>query len=68
MIGNETIQGKKVFEVNFLDFCKIVTRSEKRTKFSLDNSSLMENIIKTRYSKKYMVSYDGIIVDVESIK
>lgn len=67
MIGDETINGKKVFEVGFLDFCKVATRTERRTKFSLDNQSLMEHIVKTRYSKKFIVKFDGITLDVESI-
>lgn len=67
MIGNETVNGKKVFEVDFLDFCKLATRTERRTKFSLDNQPLMEHILKTRYSRKFMVRYEGMILDAESM-
>jgi len=67
MIGDETIGGKKVFEVDFLDFCKLATRTERRTKFSLDNEPLMEHIHKTRYSRKFMIRYNGMILDAESI-
>jgi hypothetical protein len=65
MIGDETINGKKVFNVDFLDFCKFVTRTERRTKFSLENEALMEHIVKTRYSRKFIMKYDGLIIDAE---
>lgn len=67
MIGDETINGKKVFSVDFLDFCRLATRTERRTKFSLNNEALMEHIIKTRYAKKYIVKFEGLTVDAESI-
>lgn len=67
MIGDETVNGKKLFEVDFLDFCKLVTRTERRTKFSLNNESLMEHILKTRYSRKFAIRYDGMVLDAESI-
>lgn len=66
MIGDETVNGKPVFDVGFLDFCKIVTRTERRTKFSLDSQNLMEHIVKNRYSKKFVIRYDGMLVDAES--
>lgn len=68
MIGDETIDGKKVFEVGFLDFCRIANRTERRTKFSLDNDALMEHIINTRYSKKYIASFEGINLDPTSVE
>ena len=67
MIGDETVNGKKLFEVDFLDFCKLVTRTERRTKFSLNNEPLMEHILKTRYSRKFPIRYDGMVLDAESI-
>jgi len=67
MIGDETVNGKKVFNVDFLDFCRIVTRSERRTKFSLDNEPLMEHIVKTRYARKFVIQFDGVILDAESL-
>ncbi|MFA5405008.1 MAG: hypothetical protein WC358_08745 [Ignavibacteria bacterium] len=67
MIGDETVNGKKVFEVDFLDFCNLATRTERRTKFSLNNEPLMEHILKTRYSRKFVISYNGMILDAESI-
>jgi hypothetical protein len=66
MIGDETVNGKPVFDVGFLDLCKIVTRTERRTKFSLDSQNLMEHIVKNRYSKKFVVRYDGMLIDAES--
>jgi len=68
MIGDETIDGKKVFEVGFLDFCRIANRSERRTKFSLDNEALMEHIVNTRYSKKYIASFEGINLNPNSVE
>lgn len=67
MIGDETVNGKKVFNVDFLDFCRIVTRNERRTKFSLDNEPLMEHIVKTRYARKFVIQFDGVILDAESL-
>ena len=67
MIGDETINGKKVFDVDFIDFCKIVTRSERRTKFALNNTTLMEHIVKSRYSKKYYIRFNGQLIDVECL-
>lgn len=67
MIGDETINGKRVFEVGFLDLCKLVTRTERRTKFSLSNDTLMEHIVKTRYSRNFYVKFDGLVVDASSI-
>jgi hypothetical protein len=61
ILFEEEYNGKPVFKVNFLDFCKLVCRDEKRTKFSLDNPQLMEHIVKTRYSKNYVVNYEGIM-------
>ena len=67
MIGDETINGKRVFEVGFLDLCKLVTRTERRTKFSLSNDILMEHIVKTRYSRNFYVKFDGLVIDASSI-
>lgn len=67
MIGDETIKGKKVFEVGFLDLCKLATRTERRTKFSLSNDALMEHIVKTRYSRNFYVKYAGLVIDASSI-
>ena len=60
-------KGKPVFEVSFLDFCRTATRSEKRTKFILENQELLKHIKETRYSKNYIVEYNGIKVDASSI-
>lgn len=67
MIGDETINGKKVFDVDFLDFCKLMSRTERRTKFSLNNELLMEHIVKNRYARKFMFRYNGLIFDAELI-
>lgn len=61
MILDDEYKGKPVFVVNFSDFCKIMNRSERRTKFSLDNQELMDHIINTRYSKNYVIYYEGIM-------
>lgn len=66
MIGDEVYKGKPVFEVNFIDFCRLTCRDGRRTKFTLDNKELLEHIINTRYSKKYVVKYCGILYDPES--
>lgn len=63
MIDEEEFKGKPVFEVSFLDFCKIATRTERRTKFTLENQKLLEHIKATRYSKNYFVEFNGILVD-----
>ena len=60
-------KGKPVFDVSFLDFCKIATRTEKRTKFILENQELLQHIKETRYSKNYIVEYNGIKVDASSV-
>ena len=61
ILFEEEYNGKPIFNVSFLDFCKIVCRDERRTKFSIQNKELMEHIVKTRYSKEYVINYDGIV-------
>lgn len=60
ILFEDEFNGKPLFNVNFNDFCKIVCRSEKRVKFSLTNENLMEHIVKSRYSKNYVINYEGI--------
>lgn len=60
IIFEDEYNGKPMFDVNFIDFCKIVCRDEKRCKFSLENESLMEHIVKTRYSRNYIVNYSDV--------
>ena len=59
--------GKPVFQVSFLDFMKIVNRTEKRTKFILENQELLDHIKATRYSKNYIVECNGIMIDASII-
>lgn len=66
MIGDEEVNGKTVFKVSFLDFCRIATRTEKRTKFLVESQELLRYIKENRYSKKYIVEYDGIKLDASS--
>ncbi|MCK9428402.1 MAG: hypothetical protein M0R17_00145 [Candidatus Omnitrophica bacterium] len=56
----DEFNGKPIFKVNFIDFCNLVCRDERRTKFVLNNEALMEHIKKTRYSKNYVIEYNGI--------
>lgn len=67
MIGDETVNGKKIFDVGFLDFCRLSSRTERRTKFSLDNKNLMEHIVKHRYARNFAVRFNGIIVEADSL-
>lgn len=60
ILDEEEFNGKPLFKVGFLDFCKIVVRDSRRTKFNLESESLMEHIKKTRYSKNYVIDYLGI--------
>jgi hypothetical protein len=60
-------KGKPVFEVSFLDFCKIANRTEKRTKFVLESQELLNHIKENRYSKNYVVEFGGIKVDASSV-
>lgn len=58
---DDEYKGKPIFNVGFIDFCKLVCRDERRTKFDLDNEYLMEHIVKTRYSRNFIVEFKGII-------
>jgi hypothetical protein len=66
MIFSEEFNNKPVFQVSLLDFMKIATRTEKRTKFLLESQELLQYIKKNRYSKEYIVVYNGIKIDPES--
>lgn len=61
IILDDEYKGKPIFNVGFLDFCKIVCRGDSKNKFNLNNSTLMEHIKKTRYSRDFAVEYKGII-------
>lgn len=61
ILFEDEYNGKPVFNVGFLDFCRLVCREDKRTKFSLDNELLMEHIIKSRYSRNFVIEYSGIM-------
>lgn len=61
IILDDTYNGLPLFTVNFSDFCKITNRTERRTKFTLDNVELMKHIKATRYSKNYVICYEGIM-------
>lgn len=66
MIGEDEFNGKSVFKVSFLDFCKIATRTEKRTKFIIESQELLTHIKENRYSKNYIVEFGGIKLDASS--
>ena len=60
IVFDDEYNGKPFFEVGFLDFCKIVCREDKK-KFNISDKKLFEHIVKKRYSKDYVVSFDGIV-------
>lgn len=57
----ETYNGKPAFRVGFIDFCKLATRKP-GCRVELECNELKEHMIKTRYSKEYVVIFGDYMI------
>lgn len=57
----ETYNGKPAFRVGFVDFCKLATRKP-GARVDLECEELKEHMVKTRYSRDYVVIYGDYII------